>query len=973
MVRLRPASLSARLILLVTLAVLPVTAAILYAGLEQRRRVSGDVEREALALARAVASEKDRLVIQTHQILTILAHVPQVRAADPVECDGILAAVMGEGRRYVNMGVATPDGMIRCSALPIAGPVDASSRSWFVRATASGDFAVGDFQVGSITGIRTINFGYPIHEADSLAGVIFAALPLTWLQERLATADLHPGSEILVADGTATVLARYPEREDWVGRSFAGAPLAEAILAHPDEAIAVRAGLDGVNRLYATVHLHDDPAAHTMMVSVGIPTQMAYAPVEAAMARSLLVLALALALGAGATWWSSRSLVLKPHRRLLLAIDRLRGGDLAARASVRGAPREIEQLGDAFNEMAVTLQQRMGEVRDHLEQISRLNRVRAVLSGINSAILRIRDRDELLREVCRISVREGSFALAWVAELDPSGGEVRVAASAASPGAQVDAPVPELLRSERGIAAAALRRGTEVIVNGPGSRTPGPGGDEQYLAPGFRSAAALPLRIGDRIVAALSLYTREAGFFTREEVRLLRELTADASLGLEYLEKEKQLHYLANYDPLTDLPNRALFNDHLRQAIGSARQEGRLAAVLLVGVEHFSEINATLGQQAGDRVLREIADRLRQAVGEANTAARLGSRDFGVVCAEASSVRDLERFADDLLGALPRVVSVGEEPIFLSLRIGIAAFPHDGDEPDQLIKGAALALEAAGSVPDHPIAFYSAALNVETRRRRKLEQELRAALERDELTLHYQPLVDLATREPIGMEALLRWHSPSLGDVPPAVFIPLAEEMGIMRQIGEWVLATAAREGRRLHDEGLTELRMNVNVSVSQLRDPLYVENFMRIVAETGIDLGRLGLGIEVTESELMENVEHAAAALENFREMGLWIYIDDFGTGYSSLSYLRLLPLDSLKIDRSFIRDIPAKGEAVAIVKSIVALARSLDLRVIAEGVETEQQLSTLRELGCKAGQGFLFSRPLPADELEIFLSGRT
>jgi diguanylate cyclase len=971
MLRSRPPStLRARLLLLAGVAVLPVTAGILYAGFEQRRQALAEVERQALALARSTVSEKERLVIETRQLLDLLAHFPQVRSSDPVACSAFLAEVMTSGGRYANLGVAQADGVIRCSALPIVTPIDASHRSWFLRAVERGGFAVGDYQIGSITGIATVNFGHPIEEG--VAGVIFAALPLTWLQERLNEADLPPGSEVLVMDGSGTVLALFPEAEGWIGRSLAGTPLASVILDEDGGPVARIEGLDGVRRLYATTPLQDLPDEYPVVVSVGIPTAVAHAPVTLAVARNLALLALALVLVVAGVWWTSGVLVLKPVRSLLLATQRLRGKDLGARVDVRGAPREIAELSTSFNLMAAALQDHVHEIGEHLVQIRRLNRIRAVLGGISGAMLRTRERDELLRAACRISVDEGEFPLAWVAERDPTTGAIRVAAHAARGRAEGEGSVPGVLQGDGGIVAAALHGGADVVANDLEADPEFAGLGEELHALGIRSGAAVPLRVGDRVVASLNLYAGEAGYFTAEELRLLRELAADTSLGLEYLDKEKQLQYLVNYDPLTDLPNRVLFTDRLRQAIGRARKDGRLTAVLLIGIPRLSEINATLGHQAGDLVVRAVGSWLRDAVGEGDTASRLGSADFGVVIGQAESIPEIERTAARLFETAPRELVHGEDRIFLSLRIGIAVFPVDGNEPDGLIKAATLALETAGAPGTHPVAFYSAALDADAQRRRLIVQELRAAVEQGELTVRYQPVIALASGDPVGMEALVRWNNAQLGEVPPDTFIPLAEEMGIIGELGEWVLATAARQGRRLHEDGYRELRMNVNVSVSQLRDPAFLRNFARIVEETGIDLSRLGIGIEITESELMENIQESLAALEQFRKMGLWIYIDDFGTGYSSLSYLRVLPLDSLKIDRAFIRDIPRDPDAVAVVKAILALARSLDLRVIAEGVETEEQLAALRDFGCDSGQGYHFSPPLSAEELEAFLGAR-
>ena len=968
MLRSRVSTLRARLLVLVSAAVLPVTAAILYGGYEQRRRAIADVEREALEVAASAAAEHDRLLAETRQLLRVLARVPDVRATGPA-CGDFLVKLVDENEQYVNLGVINADGQLVCSALPFTPPVDLSDREYFLRALQTRDVALGQYQIGRVTGAATVNLGYPLVDpAGPVQGVVFAAVPLEWLQQRLAQANLPDQSVIVVLDSDGMVLARFPEAHGWVGRSLAGTALAETIVGARDSTLREAVGLDSIPRVYTTAALQSIPGRAPVYVAVGIPTGIAFAPVRAAVMRNLIVLLLALLLVLAVTWWSSGVLVLEPVKVLVGATRRLSSGDLTARAHTDGAPREIDELAASFNDMAASLQQHVQDVEDHLAQISRLNRVRAVLSGINSAILRIRDRDDLLSVACRISVSQGEFELAWVAEPDPAGG-IRAAAHATRGDGARDNAVPAMLLREDGMAAAAIREGTEFVSNRLHASDEVDSADAPLRDLGFRSAAALPLRVDDGVVASLNLYTTELDFFTGEELRLIRELSADTSLGLEYLEKEKQLNYLANYDTLTDLPNRSLFGEHLRQAVGQAREEGTLAAVLFVGIQRLSEINATLGHQVGDTVLQEVAQHLLEAAGEGGTVARLGSSDFGVVLPAADTIRGVEAFANELLTALPNELRAGDDTVFLAYALGIAVFPHDGSDPDVLIRAASLALDTAGSHPVHPIAFHSAELDEEAQGRRRMSAELRGALARDELSLLYQPVVDLASVEPIGMEALIRWHSPVLGDVSPVVFIPLAEEIGIIGDIGEWVLGTAAREGRRLHEDGLTELRMNVNVSVSQLRNPDFVQRFTRIIEETGIDLERLGIGIEITESELMENLQQAFSPLEDFRRMGLWIYIDDFGTGYSSLSYLRRMPIDSLKIDASFVRDLPDDPDAVAIVKTIIALARGLDLRVIAEGIETEEQCALLRDLGCHSGQGYFFSRPLPANELNTYL----
>jgi EAL domain-containing protein (putative c-di-GMP-specific phosphodiesterase class I) len=311
---------------------------------------------------------------------------------------------------------------------------------------------------------------------------------------------------------------------------------------------------------------------------------------------------------------------------------------------------------------------------------------------------------------------------------------------------------------------------------------------------------------------------------------------------------------------------------------------------------------------------------------------------------------------------------VDDQEIFTTLRIGAAVYPQDGHDGDILMQKAAIARQATGL---GAVAFFSAKLDAELRERRAIERELRTAIPRGELVLLYQPVVDLWTRKVTGAEALIRWRSESLGDVPPPTFIRVAEETGLIHEIGEWVLVTACRQGREWSRRGFPRLRISVNASVKQLREPAFLERLEAILGEAGPDSPDLRLGMEITETVLMENVEDAVAVIRRLRGMGVKTYIDDFGTGYSSLSYLRDLPLDTLKIDTSFVRDIPGDEDAVAVVTGILAMAHSLELRVIAEGVETEEQFITLRNLGCEAAQGYYFSRPIPADEFEQILEG--
>ena len=646
------------------------------------------------------------------------------------------------------------------------------------------------------------------------------------------------------------------------------------------------------------------------------------------------------------------------------AAQRLGAGDLNARSLLPGSHDEIGRLAVTFDAMAETLERQVARV-------ATLNRVYAMLSHINAAILRIRDRDGLLAEACRVAVEQGGFRLAWIGLIDPQTRAIRPLAHAGEAGEYlVDIRLSlDADQSEgQGPTGRALREGSVKVCNDIESDPCMVPWRERAREFGLRSLVALPLRIEDRVIGTFNLYASQPGFFNAEEVRLLEELAADTSLGLDQIEKAQQLGYLANYDPLTRLPNRALFEDRLNQVLARARHSGRHVAVLALYLDNARQVSGVLGRQAGDELLRQVSARLAEAVREGDTVARLGGATFGAVLADVARIEDVSPVVRRMLDHLPDALDVRGEKIVLALRAGVAVYPTDGGQEEVLIKHAELALHAPHNEAAGPIAFYSGELGAQASERHRLEQELHGALERGELFLHYQPVVDIATRRVTGVEALLRWENPRLGRVPPAKFIPVAEQTGLILPIGEWVLESACRQAMQWAAAGFAGLRVAVNVSVRQLHAAEFPERVEAALRRAGFDARRAHLAIEVTESELMRDVDQAAAALARLKKLGLRVYVDDFGTGYSSLAYLKRLPVDTLKIDQSFVRDLGKGPEARAVAKAIIALAESLDLEVIAEGVETEQQLQILRKLRCGLVQGYLFSPPQSPAEVERF-----
>lgn len=433
---------------------------------------------------------------------------------------------------------------------------------------------------------------------------------------------------------------------------------------------------------------------------------------------------------------------------------------------------------------------------------------------------------------------------------------------------------------------------------------------------------------------------------------------------------EDRIARLAHYDELTSLANRSLFTHHLTRALALADSLGRKLAVLFLDLDRFKIVNDTLGHDAGDLVLKEIARRISENVAVSGLVARLGGDEFVVVMDEFEDFVAVTEVAGRLLSEVDHPVVFEGQELSLTASIGIATFPRDGLDLKSLLKHADIAMYRAKEQGKNRFAFYSAVMNTANVDRLSLESSLRKAVaDRDQFVLHFQPKVSVVDGRITGAEALVRWLSPERGLIPPNAFIALAEETGLIAAIGEWVLETACRHVMDWARKGLPPVRVAVNLSARQFHSTGFLESVRRILRESGVPPDSIEL--ELTESAMMQNVEYAAGLLSELKALGVHITVDDFGTGYSSLSYLKRLPLDALKVDRSFVRDVPIDQDDAAITRAVIALAHSLRLNVVAEGVETEEQFEFLRQLNCDEVQGFLLSHPLPVWEFENLLRG--
>lgn len=429
----------------------------------------------------------------------------------------------------------------------------------------------------------------------------------------------------------------------------------------------------------------------------------------------------------------------------------------------------------------------------------------------------------------------------------------------------------------------------------------------------------------------------------------------------------RSMNYQAQYDLLTQLPNRTLFREHCINALRRAQRNNQLVGVLYLDIDHFENVNDSLGYAAADTLLGQVASRLRSVLRDADTLARLGADEFAVLVEAVRDETDLAITAQRMLDIVADPFEVDGKTLYMTASIGISCHPGEGSEVEILMKNADTAMHAAKDEGRNKYSFFSTILNARALEFLNLKTALHEALGRNELLLHYQPRVALDTGTIHGVEALLRWQHPTMGMVSPARFIPIAEQSGFIESIGEWVLREGCRQQKAWLDAGLPPIRMAINLSAIQMRQPDLVDRVRAILTETGLPPHCLEL--EITESALVEDQEAVAEKLTAFRAMGIAIALDDFGTGYSALSYLKKFPLDYMKIDQSFVRGIPKDRNDVAITRTIVALASNLDLKVVVEGVETEEQLVFARSEGCDEFQGYLFSRPIPPAALEELL----
>ena len=619
-----------------------------------------------------------------------------------------------------------------------------------------------------------------------------------------------------------------------------------------------------------------------------------------------------------------------------------------------------------------------------------LERIAAMRSQISALTVQARDRERLVRGACRILVEVEAFTLAWIASPAPGGSGIRFEACFGEHALELQrmlaqeetllaAEIQRVLERNRSLwihdaqrdpLAAPLR---ELAMKLPAHLTeqaalnPAPVSESSFPA---GSLVILPIQQNGDAVAALGLHSGEKPTFDEEERRLLEELAGNLSLTLDHIEQRQRLHRLASSDVLTGLPNRPCFLSHVSRALRSAGRRGRRAALAHFDLERFRHVNESLGRSGGDEILRQVAAWLIAETNDATLLARLGGDRFAVLIPALEPQDDVEIMVERWISRFQQHwFGRPENPLRLGVKAGIAMYPEDGTHPWTLFKYAEAALKQA-RLSRNRYLFHLGPTSEVSADNFVLENQLRRALDREEYVLYYQPKVDLRNGRLSGAEALIRWSDPERGLVPPNRFIPLLEETGLIIEVGRWTLGKVMQDVLRWRQMGLPEVRIAVNVSPAQLRHRQFFADIEWAVRT--YPGAAAGLELEITEGMIVEDLEQSTRILSQIRAMGVTVALDDFGTGFASLRHLSRLPLDTLKVDRSFVVDLIETPFRKSQIHAIVHLAHAKRLNVVAEGVEREEQLELLRELGCDEMQGFLISKPVPGEVFETrYLSG--
>jgi diguanylate cyclase (GGDEF)-like protein len=728
----------------------------------------------------------------------------------------------------------------------------------------------------------------------------------------------------------------------------------------------------------ANIRAHRTPivlVALLLIVAAAVAMPDAAAADDHAVPRTLLLVAALAAAAFAIAWVGSRRAIVRRLRTLTAAARRLGAGELDARTGLAYAADDIGELARALDAMAEGIAARERTLAEAADELRRANRALRALSVSNRTLLEAVDERALLEQACRNAVEIGGYRLAWVgyaAEDDDK--TVQPVARAGADEGYLDAIKVSWGDNEfgQGVVGTAIRTGAPCISNNLLAEPRLAPWREEAEKRGYKSVVAMPLAIAGHTIGAIAIYSNEPDAFQGPEVDLLREMADDLAFGIrtirlrvEQRTSEAIIRSLAYHDPLTGLPNRARFLELIGAEIEDARAHGAAFAVLSLGFANFREVSDTLGYQIGIEVLRRVAPRVHPVLGSQDILALTHGNDFGILLPRVDA-RAAVSAAQAVYGLFQDSVRLEGVTVDMRMAVGVTLFPDHGEHADDLVRRADVAMRTAIR---RKAAFvvYDPELDRRAPEQLRLAVELRHAIETGQLLLYAQPKADARTAAIVGAEALVRWRDPNRGMIPPDEFIPVAERIGLIRPLTRWVIETALRQCYAWRGADFP-LPIAVNLSSRNLIDGELVDEIDALVTTWRIP--PVQVGFEITETALMEDPAKALTTLTQLHERGFHLAIDDFGIGYSSLGYLQRLPVDAIKIDKSFVGRMIEDADSAAIVRSTIELAHSLGKQVVAEGVETQTLWDRLRDLECDVVQGYFLSRPMPIAELKPWLA---
>ncbi len=922
-----------------------------------------DVQREKAenalqALATYAAVSLGDATNGTVQLLHGLSRAPEFDG-NSAGCSLFLKDVLERLPQYTGILTINPDGQLNCDSLATKRKLDLNDRDYFKRAKNSTE-PVFEAVFGRLTGHAVLQVAYPMRGAGgNLKGVLLASLDLSQFGRRIASASSLTDLEMRIWDDSGTLLVRLPDSGPvkLVGNQYRESPLYRFVRTDFTDRVSDFPGTDRTMKTWAHSGLPSAGAGGVWM-ALGVPRDSLLAEANTQLRQELMYVAAVSLVTFLVALIFAELAIRQQLARIIRSAKRQGAGKLSERIGGPFPRGELGALMKTLDATAASVESQHAQLRLQSIELRKSNRTLRLLGAIATTSASEPSREALLTDVCRIALEEGGFSVAWVAMLDRVTMQHDAIAWRGADRAFVDAEILATIGTSASPSTAGPTRPPEAASIGTAAASISAG----VIKRGAQTLAMFPLLVEGRQAGWLALYADAPDAFDAGEMQLLGQLARDVGVALELIEKSARLQYVARFDALTGLANGTLFNNRLRGILANPEGHARDMAVVLVDIVSFGSVNETWGRPVGDTLLQRVAARLSRHVVDSHALARMDGDHFAVVFAD-------EVTRDAIAGRLDRLNrAVFESPYLLpdgeavlAARYGVAVYPHDGEDVETLFHSAETAAKNAKASDNH-VCFYDAAMAALRAESLTLEQDVRKALDRDELALQYEPKAELVTRKIVGVEAQVLWNSPERGLLPPAQFMALLENTSLVAEVGMWALQRAARDHGTWVRAGHRPPRIAVNVSPLQLRQRGFLDRLGLAIRE---DVTPSGIDLEITEALVTEDVDAMIVKLQEIRALGLNIAIDSIGIGYSSLAHLTKLPVQMLKIDRSFIERMLDDRDAMTMVSTMISLAHALRLKVVALGVEIEEQAKLLHLLACDQMQGALAGPPLSADEL--------